>query len=167
MPCEGLRHVSRTAREHAAGPLGRGEQRNRIPRTADLERPGRLEILQLQVDLRGRIVHVESEERRADDQSLDALSGGLDRSEVEQVQHAGPQGEAAAGAGDDEPNTYPPKAASQTKRGQRIIRSIPAGSSPRRALALNNPSPASERTPTTTEGARTRGTRTRAAHVQA
>src|SRR5207249_5912829 len=130
MPCEGLRHVSRTAREHAAGPLGRGEQRNRIARTADLERPGRLEILQLQVDLRGRIVRVESEERRAHDQSLDALSGGLDRSEVEQVRHAGPQGEAAAGAGDDEePDRYPPNPAPQTKIGQTTIRYIPAARS--------------------------------------
>src|SRR2546427_10847303 len=124
MPREGLRRVSRTAREHAAGPLGRGEQRNRIPRTADLERPGRLEILQLQVDLRGRIVHVESEERRADDQSLDALSGGLDRSEVEQLRHAGPQGEAgAAGAGDGEPKRYPPKAGPQAKKRPTVSRS--------------------------------------------
>src|SRR5207247_8177993 len=92
-------------------------------------------------------VHVESDERRADDQSLDALSGGLDRSEVEQVQHAGPQGDAAgAGAGDDEPNRYPPKAVPQTKIGQTIIRSIPPGPSPRSAFAMNNPSATSERT---------------------
>src|SRR5207249_6113612 len=97
------------------------------------------------------------------DWSSDVCSSDL---EVEQVQHAGPQGDAAAaGAGDDEPNRYPPKAVPQTKIGQTIIRSIPPGPSPRSAFAMNNPSATSERTPRTRERYRNGGRTIRAAKI--
>src|SRR5438876_2099456 len=166
MPREGLGHVAGAAREHAVTSLFRRQEGDRIACTPDLERPGRLQVLQLQVDLRRRIVDIQADERRPDDQAFDALSGGLDGREVEHVLHARPQGAAGeADAGDDEPNRYPPKAVPQTKIGQTIIRSIPPGPRPRYAFAMYNPSATSDRTPRMTEMYRKGGRTIRAARI--
>src|SRR2546427_13185063 len=58
MPREGLRHVARATREDAVTSLFRRQERDRVARAADLERSGRLQVLQFQEDLRGCILDV-------------------------------------------------------------------------------------------------------------
>src|SRR5438445_5558202 len=90
MPREGLRHVARAAREHAVTSLFRRQERDRVARAPDLERPGRLQVLQFQEDLRGCILDVQTDEWRPDEQALDPPPCGLNRREIEARQRVPP-----------------------------------------------------------------------------
>ena len=50
----------------------------RVPRAAQLEGADRLQVLELEVDLRRSVLELEPHERRADDRPGEALAGGFD-----------------------------------------------------------------------------------------
>ena len=62
----------------------RGALRTAFACAADLERADRLQVLELEPDLRRRVVDVEADERRADDRPRDALARRLDVGERDQ-----------------------------------------------------------------------------------
>ena len=77
-PGDALRHVARARGPHAVLELLRRGEQERVPRAAQLEGADRLEVLELEVDLRRGLVELEADERSADDRAGQALAGGLD-----------------------------------------------------------------------------------------
>jgi hypothetical protein len=73
-----LRHVAGARRHDAARKLGARRLEDRVRRAAELERADRLQALELEPDLRRRIVDVQPYERRARDGVREPVAGALD-----------------------------------------------------------------------------------------
>src|SRR5689334_18139461 len=77
-PRDALRHVARARRPHPGGEPLRGQAEDRVRRAAELERPDRLQALELEVDLAAARIR-EPHERRADGRAGDAAPRLADR----------------------------------------------------------------------------------------
>src|SRR5262245_54388356 len=77
VPGDRLRHIPRAGGPEAARECLGVDERDGIPGAAQLERPDRLKVLELEEDLRRR-VDLEADERGSDDRVRDPLSGSLD-----------------------------------------------------------------------------------------
>jgi hypothetical protein len=80
-PRHALGHVPGARRPDSVLELVRRGERQRVPRAAQLEGADRLEVLELEVDLRRRVFDLEPDERGADDGSGQALPGRFDLGE--------------------------------------------------------------------------------------
>ena len=88
-PGDSLRHVAGACRPDSACELLRGSERQGVARASQLEGADRLQVLELQIELGGRVGDFEPDERRAEDCAREALACGLDLRERDQSATSG------------------------------------------------------------------------------
>jgi len=80
-PGDALSHIAGARRVDAVRQGLPACDRHRVGRAADLERPDRLEVLELEQDPRAAVLDAEANERRSHGDALDSSPGGLDLGE--------------------------------------------------------------------------------------